>query len=82
MFELGIRLTFDKPTIIIKDDKTSYSFDTSNVEHLDYPRDLRFKRIVAFQEELAKKIKATHEKAASDPQYSAFLNHFGPFTVL
>ncbi|MCL2651945.1 MAG: hypothetical protein FWD60_13120 [Candidatus Azobacteroides sp.] len=29
MFELGIRLAFDKPTIIIKDDKTSYSFDTS-----------------------------------------------------
>ena len=25
MFELGMRLAFDKPTIIIKDDKTSYS---------------------------------------------------------
>ena len=28
MFELGMRLAFDKPTIIIKDDFTNYSFDT------------------------------------------------------
>jgi hypothetical protein len=25
MFELGLRLAFDKPTIIVKDDQTSYS---------------------------------------------------------
>lgn len=37
MFELGLRLAFDKPTIIVKDDKTSYSFDTSPIEHLEYP---------------------------------------------
>jgi hypothetical protein len=46
MFELGMRLAFDKPTIIVKDDKTSYSFDTSPIEHLSYPRDLRFAKIV------------------------------------
>ena len=28
MFELGMRLAFDKPTIIVKDDRTTYSFDT------------------------------------------------------
>ncbi len=49
MFELGMRLAFDKPTIIVKDDKTSYSFDTSPIEHLEYPRDLRFSRIVEFK---------------------------------
>lgn len=38
MFELGMRLTFDKPTIIVKDDCTSYNFDTSIIEHIDYPR--------------------------------------------
>ena len=42
LFELGMRLAFDKPTVIIKDDKTDYSFDTSIIEHLAYPRDLRF----------------------------------------
>lgn len=42
MFEFGMRLAFDKPTIIIKDDCTSYSFDTSPIEHLEYPIDLNY----------------------------------------
>ena len=46
MFELGLRLAFDKPTVIIKDDKTDYAFDTAIIEHLSYPRDLRFAKIV------------------------------------
>ncbi len=81
MFELGLRLAFDKPTIIVKDDKTTYSFDTSPIEHLEYPRDLRFNQIVDFKAELTKKIKATCEAAASDPHHSTFLKHFGKFTV-
>ncbi|MEB1549034.1 hypothetical protein VDQ94_08990 [Xanthomonas campestris pv. campestris] len=81
MFELGMRLAFDKPTIIVKDDKTSYSFDTSAIEHIEYPRDLRFSKIVEFKEKLAAKIKATHDRAASDKNYTTFLKHFGEFTV-
>lgn len=81
MFELGLRLAFDKPTIIVKDDKTSYSFDTSAIEHLEYPRDLRFTRIVEFKEKLTEKIRATYEKATTDANYTTFLKHFGEFTV-
>lgn len=81
MFELGLRLAFDKPTIIVKDDKTSYSFDTSNIEHLDYPRDLRFTKIVEFKQKLSDKISATHKRATSDSGYTTFLKHFGEFTV-
>jgi hypothetical protein len=81
MFELGLRLAFDKPTIVVKDDKTSYSFDTSPIEHLGYPRDLRYAQIVAFKESLAKKVRATHEKAATDPSYTTFLKNFGQFAV-
>lgn len=81
MFELGLRLAFDKPTIIVKDDKTSYSFDTSAIEHIEYPRDLRFSRIVEFKQKLSEKLKATHEKATSDLTYTTFLKHFGEFTV-
>jgi hypothetical protein len=81
MFELGMRLAFDKPTVIIKDDKTTYSFDTSPIEHLTYPRDLRFSQIEDFQSRLSEKIKATYEKSKSDPNYTAFLGHFGEFTV-
>ena len=81
MFELGIRLTFDKPVIIVKDDRTSYSFDTSPIEHLTYPRDLRFAKIVAFQKALSSKIHNTLRSAANDENYSPFLRAFGDFTV-
>jgi len=81
MFELGVRLAFDKPTIIIKDDKTTYSFDTSAIEHLEYPRDLRFAKVVEFKKKLADKLKATHKKASEDPNYSTFLKNFGEFKV-
>jgi hypothetical protein len=81
MFELGLRLAFDKPTIIVKDEKTAYSFDTSAIEHIEYPRDLRFSKIVEFKQKLAEKIRFTHQKATSDSTYTTFLKHFGEFTV-
>jgi hypothetical protein len=81
MFELGMRLAFDKPTIIVKDDKTSYSFDTSPIEHLTYPRDLRFNKIVEFKKDLSEKIKGTIKKSKEDKNFSTFLKHFGKFTV-
>lgn len=81
MFELGMRLAFDKPTIIVKDNKTSYSFDTSPIEHIEYPRDLRFPQIVEFKKSLSKKIKATYTASTSDPNYTTFLKNFGTFTV-
>lgn len=72
MFELGMRLAFDKPTIIVKDDKTAYSFDTSPIEHLTYPRDLRFNHIRKFKGDLANKLRGTLKKADSDPAYTTF----------
>ena len=81
MFELGMRLAFDKPVIIIKDNITSYSFDTSPIEHLTYPRDLRFNKIVEFKKELKEKIIGTYQKSQSDPSYTTFLKNFGRFTV-
>lgn len=81
MFELGMRLAFDKPTVIIKDDKTDYSFDTSIIEHISYPRDLRFSKIVGFKKSLAEKIVATYMAAKDNPNHSTFLKNFGTFKV-
>ena len=81
MFELGIRLAFDKPTIIVKDDKTTYSFDTSPIEHLEYPRDLRFGKIVDFKEKLKEKLQNTYSSSIKDSSYTTFLKHFGEFKV-
>src|SRR6185312_5121938 len=81
MFELGMRLAFDKATIIVKDDQTDYSFDTAVIEHISYPRDLRFGKIVEFKEVLAEKLLATHTLFKVDPNASTFLKNFGTFRV-
>ena len=81
MFELGLRLAFDKPTIIIKDEKTGYSFDTGVVEHLEYPSSLRFNLIVEFKDKLKNRITATYEKSQKDKNYSPFLKSFGKTIV-
>lgn len=80
MFELGMRLAFDKPAIVIKDSITSYSFDTAPIEHLVYPRDLRYHTIQAFKQKLREKALATYE-ASLQPEYTTFLKHFGEFVV-
>jgi hypothetical protein len=72
MFELGMRLAFDKPTVIVKDDKTDYAFDTGIIEHVPYPRDLRFSKVVAFKSALADKVVATYRAASNDPEHSTF----------
>lgn len=81
MFELGMRLAFDKPTIILKDDSTPYSFDTAAIEHIEYPRSLKYSSINTFKEALSEKIKMTYEAAEKNNNYTTFLKHFGEFTV-
>ena len=76
MFELGLRLAFDMPTIILKDDMTNYTFDINVVEHIGYPRDLNYWSIQKFKELLAKKVKATLQKKDEDDEYSPFLKAF------
>lgn len=80
MFELGMRLTFDKPTVIVKDDKTARPFDTGNIQDIEYRRDLRHAAVEVFIKDLVKKLRATHA-AGRDPNHSTFLKSFGPYTV-
>jgi hypothetical protein len=75
MFELGLRLAFDKATIIIKDDITNYNFDTAPIEHLTYPRDLRYSTINKFKTKLKDKLISTY-KASQKQDYSTFLKNF------
>ncbi|EPM1749113.1 hypothetical protein L9Y59_003511 [Klebsiella variicola] len=81
MLELGMRLAFDKPTIIIKDDKTPYSFDIAAIEHLEYPSDLRYQLINDFKQRLHSKIVETYKRSKIDGDYTTFLKHFGTFKV-
>lgn len=80
MFELGLRIAFDKSVVIIKDDKTDRAFDTGTIETLSYPRSLRYNEIVLFKGQLAQKILNTyHASLASD--YQSILRSFGAFEV-
>lgn len=81
MFELGMRLAFDKPTIIIKDDKTDYTFDINVIEHLEYPRDLRYSKINTFKKDLSNKVENTYRASVKDINYTTFLKNFGEFKV-
>jgi hypothetical protein len=80
MFELGMRLAFDKAVVIVKDDKTAYSFDTAVIEHLEYPRDLRYQRVLEFKARLTEKLSKTLA-ASRGAGYSAFLSSFGEYQV-
>lgn len=80
MFELGLRLAFDKPTIVVKDDITDYSFDTSPIKHIPYRHDLRFDDVELFKREVAKAILGTVDAARKDKNFSPFLRHFGKYT--
>jgi hypothetical protein len=81
MFELGMRLAFDKPTIIVKDDKTPYSFDISSIEHVEYPSDLRYQTMNDFKCKLEAKIIETYKRSIEDPEFSTFLKQFGTFKI-
>ena len=52
MFELGMRLAFNKPVVIIKDLETEYVFDTATIRHITYPKTLNYFDIKAFKEKL------------------------------
>lgn len=82
MLELGMRLAFDMPAIIVKDLDTPYSFDISPIEHVNYPTDLRYSLINEFKEKLADKIKDTYSRFKNDVNYTTFLKHYGSFEVV
>jgi hypothetical protein len=77
MFELGMRVTFEKPVIIIKDDSTPFSFDITPIRHLEYRRDLRMPSMVAFQTDLSAAIRDTMEASKTD-KYRHYLQQLGP----
>ncbi|NNV57213.1 hypothetical protein [Limnovirga soli] len=77
MFELGLRLAFDKPVVIIKDEdgKTPYSFDISPVKHISYPSGLHFHEINEFRDKLKGAICSTRDESRKK-DYSPFLKNF------
>lgn len=80
MFELGLRLASKLPVIIIKDELTGYSFDTSPIQHLGYQSGLPLFETQDFIEDLATKLQTTYE-ASQKPGYTTFLDNFGTYKL-
>ncbi|NOE28277.1 hypothetical protein [Ruegeria sp. HKCCD6157] len=76
-FELGIRMATQLPTVIIKDDKTAYPFDTAPNRYIEYPRDLRHPAMEKFKAELTKTLKNT----AKHGKDKSFIGQLGPFHI-
>ncbi|WP_375699126.1 hypothetical protein [Pseudophaeobacter sp. TrK17] len=76
-FELGIRMATQKPTVIIKDDKTAYPFDTGPNRYVGYPRDLRHPAMEKFRADLISAIKNTETQGAEN----SFIGQLGPFQI-
>ena len=76
-FELGIRMATQKATLIIKDDKTDYPFDTSPNRYIQYPRDLRHPLMEAFRKQLSSAL----EKTEDFKPETSFIGQLGPFHI-
>src|SRR3569833_530455 len=81
MFELGMRLAFRKPVVVIADNKTRLPFDTAIIDTLFYPSDLHFTSIEQFMEDLKGRLVdlSTVMKKGS---FKPYLDTFGAFTVV
>ena len=73
MFELGMRLAFNKPTIIIKNQTTKYNFDSGIIKHLTYPDDLNIFSMEIFERDLQKQVLSIFE-ALTNNTYESFLD--------
>lgn len=74
-FELGIRITFRKPCILIVDDKTVVPFDVNSVKYLKYPHSLHYYRLKSFQLELRKNVIESYKQHQKDSK-TAFTPFF------
>jgi hypothetical protein len=77
MFELGMRLAFNKPFVIINDDISQAPFDMANIENILYPKDLNYMKVHEFKRKLLEKVNCTLEKSRGK-DYS-ILKEFGKF---
>ncbi|MBC7751450.1 MAG: hypothetical protein H7Z73_06985 [Candidatus Saccharibacteria bacterium] len=75
MFELGMRLAFNKPVVIVKDYETNFSFDISSIKHVLYPKNMNFHEIEKFIKDLSEMVKATRAESQKEG-HKTFLDSF------
>ncbi len=80
MLELGLRLAFGKPTIIVNDGTIRAPFDIGPAEYVPYDRSLHFKSAEDFVLRLSTKIQVV--KGLVDQEtYRPYIKTFGPIEL-
>lgn len=78
MFEMGVRIAFDKPAIVIKDNETTYPFDIGPLKYIEYPKNLHYQSINIFKTNIKEKMLEIDKLIEEGGSYSPFLDSFGP----
>lgn len=65
LFELGIRQAFDKPVVLIQEEKTPRIFDISPLRYLEYSREMKYHEVLSTHRKLADAIRETLSQSSS-----------------
>lgn len=58
LFQLGFRLAFDKPTVLIQEAGKAKIFDIPTFKYVEYRRDLKYREVLEDQEAIAEALRA------------------------
>ena len=76
MFELGVRIAFDKPVVIVKEkDGKDSVFDIRTIRYIEYPADLNSTGMKKFFSELKKKVLEVF-KSSKDKKKKTLLQQY------
>ena len=59
LYELGLRQAYDKPVVLLQDEKTTRIFDVSGIATTEYKSDRLFESVIQAREKISESIKAT-----------------------
>lgn len=65
LYELGLRQAYDKPVVLIQDEKTERIFDIAEIRTVSYKSSRRYEEVLEAKEEIKKAILATREGKTS-----------------
>lgn len=82
MFEIGLRLSQKKPTILVCDDETQLPFDTSSFYTVKYPKALPADMMDKFLNEFNQKFLGTWTQFKNDNGQSTFIAPYADETII
>lgn len=61
LYELGLRQAYDKPVVLVQDDKTERIFDVSGINTISYKSDRLYENVLEAREKITRAIRETQE---------------------